>query len=248
MTPLPSRKIAFTQALPRSRTSLAPCVALIGCDGSGKSTLARDLVALLDRQTPTRSMYLGLGTGDLGRRIADIPLIGRIAERFLSGKAKKAHDGPKKRLPGLATALVMFGFSLARYHRFRKALGYRAHGIQMITDRYPQAEISGSFDGPGLSWTRKGSTLVEAIASRERSLYTGMAAYQPTVVVRLNVDVDTALSRKADHQRDMLERKLAVVPTLSFGGANIVDIDATRPYEEVLETVLAVLRRHGLVS
>ncbi|WP_324699264.1 hypothetical protein ACLIMP_23750 [Novosphingobium aerophilum] len=243
-----SLESAFGSVPVRSRGALAPCVALIGCDGSGKSTLARDLVALLDRQSPTRSMYLGLGTGDLGRRIGELPLIGRLAERFLTGKAKKAHEGPDKRLPGLATALAMFGFSLARGRRFRKVLDYRRGGVQVITDRYPQAEVPGSFDGPGLSWKRRGSAVVERLAARERALYDDMASYRPTVVIRLNVDVDTALARKSDHQRDMLEKKLAVVPTLRFGGAQIVDVDATRPYHEVLETVLAVLRRYGLHS
>lgn len=116
----------------------------------------------------------------------------------------------------------------------------------MITDRYPQAEIAGSFDGPGLSWTRKGTALVERIAARERALYEQMASSHPTLLVRLNVDVDTAMSRKADHQRELLERKLAVISTLRFGGAHIVDIDASRPYAEVLAIVRAVLRIYGL--
>jgi thymidylate kinase len=225
---------------------MAPSVALVGCDGSGKSTLASDLAAVLNRQAPTRTMYLGLGTGDLGRRIGTLPLIGPLAERYLAGKASKAHAGPDKRLPGLVTALAMYAFSLARLRRFRKALDYRRHGVQVITDRYPQAQVAGSFDGPGLSWTRKGSALVERLAAREHALYAGMSAWRPTVVIRLNVDVDTALARKSDHERGMLEKKIAVVPTLDFAGAQIVDVDATRPYHEVLETVLAVLRRHGL--
>ncbi|WP_404476399.1 hypothetical protein [Novosphingobium sp. BL-52-GroH] len=251
---LPAREIAYL-ALPdislfppviRTRAGLAPCVALVGCDGSGKSTLARDLVALLDRQAPTRSIYLGLGTGELGRRIAQVPVVGALVERYLAGKASKAHDRPDKRLPGLVTALAMYAFSLARRRRFRKVLDYRGTGVQVITDRYPQAEVPGSFDGPGLSWTRKGSALVERLAAHERVLYAEMAACRPTLVIRLNVDADTALARKADHRRDLLERKLAVVPGLRFGGAQIVDIDATRPYHEVLQTVLAVLRRNGL--
>lgn len=225
---------------------LAPCVALIGCDGSGKSTLARDLVSLLDRHSPTRSVYLGLGTGDFGRRIAQWPLMGALVSRYLSNKALKAHDGRSKHLPGVATALVMVGLSLARLRRFRKALADRRNGIQVITDRYPQAEIAGSFDGPGLNWTRTGSAMVEYLARREHGLYQEMAKFRPTVVIRLNVDIDTALARKADHERALLEKKIAIVPTLHFAGAPIIDIDATRPYGEVLASVLAVLRRFGL--
>lgn len=234
--------------LAQRKGALAPCVALVGCDGSGKSTLARDLTALLDREAPTRTMYLGLGTGDLGRAIGRIPLVGGIIEGFLTRKAGKAHSAPDKRLPGLATALAMFGFSLARRRRFEQVLALRRKGIRMITDRYPQAELAGRFDGPGLAWTRRGSPLVERLARRERQLYADMAAYRPTLVIRLNIDVETALARKADHRRDLLEKKLAIVPTLQFGGARIVDIDATRPYSEVFAAALALIEAEALAA
>ena len=240
----PSFSKAVARPRPQAREStLAPCVALVGCDGSGKSTLARDLTALLDREAPTRSIYLGLGTGDLGRSIGRIPVLGVVIESFLTRKAGKAHagTGADRRLPGLATALVMFGFSLGRRRRFRQTLALRRRGIRVISDRYPQAELAGRFDGPGLSWTRRGSHLVEELATRERHLYEEMAACRPTLVIRLNVDVETALARKADHRRDLLEAKLAIVPTLTFNGARIVDVDATRPYAEVLATVHALV-------
>ena len=227
--------------------SLAPCVALVGCDGSGKSTLARDLTALLNAVSPTRSIYLGLGTGDLGRSIGRLPLIGSLLERFLTTKAGKAHSGTEKRLPGLMTALVMFAFSLARWRRFGQVIALRRHGIRVVSDRYPQAELAGRFDGPGLNWTRRGSALVERLATRERLLYEQMAAYQPTLVVRLNVDADTAMARKPDHRRDLLDAKLAIVPTLKFGGARIVDVDATRPYAEVLAAVYALVQMEGVI-
>jgi thymidylate kinase len=232
----------------RRAAALAPCVALVGCDGSGKSTLTRDLTALLDREMPTRSVYLGLGTGDLGRSIGRLPLVGRTLERFLTARAGKAHSGHNKRLPGLATALVMFAFSLARRRRFEHGLDFRKRGIRVISDRYPQAELAGRFDGPGLAWTRRGSPLVERLADRERQLYEDMAAYRPTLVVRLNVDVETALARKADHRRELIEKKLAIVPTLTFGGARIVDVDATRPYPEVLAAVHALVQREVLAA
>jgi hypothetical protein len=67
-------------------------------------------------------------------------------------------------------------------------------------------------------------------------------------VIRLNVDVDTALARKADHDRELLQSKLATVPTLRFAGARIVDVDATRPYPEVLATVHDLMRQEALAA
>jgi energy-coupling factor transporter ATP-binding protein EcfA2 len=253
ISPRTTETLSFIDTVPVRRSVsrnvvLAPCIALVGCDGSGKSTLARDLTALLDPEAPTRSIYLGLGTGDLGRGIGRIPLVGTLLERFLTVTASKAHAGADKRLPGLATALVMYAFSLARRRRFRQVLALRRRGIRVISDRYPQAELPGRFDGPGLTWTRRGSAVVERLADRERHLYEAMAAYRPTLVIRLNIDVDTALARKADHRRDLLETKLAMVPTLKFGGARIVDVDATRPYPDVLAAVHALVQVEALAA
>lgn len=239
---------ALDQRWSHDGVALAPCVALVGCDGSGKSSLARDLTAMLDQEAPTRSMYLGTGTGDLGRRIGQLPLIGGLVERFLSAEASKAHARSDERLPSLPTALVMFAFSLARRRRFARMLDLRRHGIRVVSDRYPQAELPGRFDGPSLAWTRRGSALVERLARRERDIYEDMAAYRPDLVIRLNVDVDTALARKADHDRELLQSKLATVPTLRFAGARVVDVDATRPYPEVLATVHDLMRREALAA
>jgi hypothetical protein len=61
-----------------------------------------------------------------------------------------------------------------------------------------------------------------------------MASFVPDLVIRLNVDVETALARKPDHGADLLEAKVAVTPLLKFNGARIVDLDATMPYAEEL--------------
>ncbi len=72
-------------------------------------------------------------------------------------------------------------------------------------------------------------------------LYKKMAAVRPDVVLRLNVDLETAIQRKPDHRVASLEKKINVVPKLSFNGAPIVDIDSTQPLEKVLEQSRAVV-------
>ncbi|EPV9211303.1 thymidylate kinase, partial [Escherichia coli] len=39
---------------------------------------------------------------------------------------------------------------------------------------------------------------------------------------------------KPDHKRESLARKIAITPQLTFGGAQLVDIDANQPLEQVL--------------
>ncbi|BCK77390.1 hypothetical protein AA0242T_2826 [Acetobacter aceti NRIC 0242] len=219
------------------KASLAPLVALIGCDGAGKTAISSEISAQLNQIRPTRTFYLGLGSGDLGRRIGTIPLIGPALEKLLTGKARKTRSKGEK-IPGLVTALVVYGFSLLRYRRFLKMQNTRKHGIAVITDRYPQTEIPAFHDGPGLSAGRPGNRLVAALARSELRLYQKMTTIKPNLVIRLDVDPQTALNRKPDHDLATLIAKAATTQKLTFGGAPIVTIDARSPYEQVKKEVM----------
>jgi len=72
-------------------------------------------------------------------------------------------------------------------------------------------------------------------------LYLWMARYKPALVIRLNIDVESAFARKPDHDRAELQDKIATMPLLKFRGAKVCEIDATRPYQEVLDAALAAI-------
>lgn len=227
---------------------LAPLIAIVGCDGSGKSTLARDLCRDLARTHPAEMRYLGLGSGAIGERIKRWPLIGSVTERVLSNKARRTRT-EGDRIPGLVTAAVVYGFSLLRQRRFRAVLAARGAGTIVITDRYPQTDVPGFYDGPGLSAATSASRAVARLAGREARMYAWMASFRPDLVIRLDVDLATAHARKPDHDPDLLRRKIAATPLLRFAGAPIVDIDARAPYAEVRRrawaAVLPVVRDAG---
>ena len=220
---------------------LAPLIAIVGCDGSGKSTLAADLVEALAADRTVESCYLGLGSGRLGARIKALPIVGPALERPLANRATRTRSS-EDRIPGLATALVVYAFSLLRRRRFRRVLALREAGVTVVTDRYPQIEVPGFFDGPGLSAARAESRAVAWLAARERRMYARMAEHRPTLVLRLDVDLATAVARKPDHDAALLARKVAVAPHLRFGGAPIVDLDAVAPYAQVRRLALDAVR------
>jgi thymidylate kinase len=214
----------------------APLIALIGADGSGKSTLLGDVLAHVRKHGPAEAGYLGLGSGPLGQRIKAWPLIGVPLERFLSERARRARD-PEGQIPGIFTALVLYRYSLKRHKRWAHIQALRQQGVAVVADRYPQIEVPGFYDGPGLSAAHTSNPLILWLAARERALYQLMAAQLPTLVLRLNISMETALARKPDHEPDLLARKIAVTPRLTFNGAHIVEIDANRPYDDVLAAV-----------
>jgi thymidylate kinase len=220
--------------------ALAPLIAVIGSDGAGKTTLAAALCATLEKEGAAYA-YLGLGSGTLGLKIQAWPVIGPVLARRLTAKAKQART-KGERIPGVLTALVIYVFSKRRVRGFKRMLALRKQAGLVICDRYPQLDVAGFYDGPGLSAARPGNRFTAWLAKREITLYQRMVSYRPTLVIRLNIDADTAFARKPDHNLALLRHKVEATPLLRFNGARIVEVDASQPQIDVQAQCLQLVR------
>mgnify|MGYP001760666552 CR=1 FL=1 len=70
--------------------TLPPLIAVVGCDGSGKSTVTEALCAWMNARRPTRICHLGKQSGNIGRAIARLPLLGGKLDKSIHAKAQKA--------------------------------------------------------------------------------------------------------------------------------------------------------------
>lgn len=224
----------------------APLIAVVGSDGAGKSTMCTALLAWLRESRETEICHLGKQTGNIGRALARWPVVGAQARRKIDDRSGRVRAGGEL---DAFTALLMYLLSMRRVRRFRRMLEIRRRGITILADRYPQIVVPGRMDGPALAFATPKSRLVQMLCRRERALYEWMTSIPPDIVIRLNVDLDTAVARKPDHRRSALKAKIEAVPRLSFNGAPIIDLDATRPLAEVLDhakdALGAMLAAHG---
>ncbi len=225
------------------RTTLAPLIAIIGCDGSGKSTVSEEILNWVQGYGPAVAAHLGKQSGNIGRAIAQLPMIGSLLDKFIARKTDSTRAQREKKTPGLLVALIIYAFSIRRLRRFKRMMAQRHQGLIIVTDRYPQLEFPGAYDGTGLSVTAPGNCFVRWLARRERVLYEWMTSYRPDLVIRLNVDLDTACARKPDHRRELLRDKVAITPQLTFNGAPIVEIDSTQPLAKVLAEAKAAVAK-----
>lgn len=188
--------------------------------------------------TRTEFLYLGQSSGRIGEWIQTLPFIGKPFGRYLVGKSKRVHQR-NSAPPDNITALVIYLLSRWRVFKFRRMLRKCNSGVLMITDRYPQTEVAGfRFDGPQLAKTMGGNKWVRMLRSHEQALYRWMAGYLPMLVIRMNVDLETAHQRKPDHSITALKEKIAVYPDLAFNGARILDLDSTAPLEEIIQRAM----------
>lgn len=209
---------------------IPPVIAVIGSDGSGKSTVCEHLISVVEKYGAAERVHLGKQAGNVGRAVVKMPLMGKSLNKSIErNKVKTA-----KKLPGPIPALVITAFVARRLLRFRHMLTCRQHGLIVLTDRYPQDQIPGAYDGTVFPPNVEGSRFVSWLANLERRAFHWMASYKPDLVIKLNVDLDVACECKPDHKRESLARKIAITPQLTFGGAQLIDIDANQPLEQVL--------------
>lgn len=211
---------------------LPPLIAVIGSDGSGKSTVCEHLIVHVKKYGPAVRVHLGKQAGNVGRAVSQLPLMGKSVERAIERNTKKVKT--KKTRIGLLPSVVIMTFVVRRLLRFRRMLAYRRQGLIVLTDRFPQAQIPGAYDGTVFPPETQGNGLVKWMAGRERSAFKWMAAHKPDLVIKLNVDLEVACARKPDHRREQLSKKVAATPLLTFEGAQLVDIDANKPVDQVI--------------
>lgn len=217
-------------------------IAITGCDGAGKSTLASSLVSRLSLQQPTELLYLGQSSGHISQWISRIPIIGASFNHYLQQRASHIHHR-RAQPPDALTAGVIFLLSCWRAVKFLHMLARSKKGCLLVTDRYPQAEVAGfRFDGPQLDKTAGGSWWVSALRKREKKIYQWMASYPPLLLIRLNVDAETAHARKPDHALASLREKSAVIPHLTFNGATICDLNGHEAADTLLDKSLRVIK------
>lgn len=220
---------------------LAPLIAIVGADGSGKSTVCEAMLDVCRSYGPAEVRHLGMKSGALGRRIAALPLVGPLFFRKISKNAHAARDKEKK-IPGVATAAVISVFSALRLRRFKQVLALRRSGVIVLSDRYPQIDVPGFFDGPGLSAARAEGVAVSWLSRREKAHFDWMVGHAPSLVIRLHVDLETAYSRKPDHRYESLKAKIDAVPKLTYAGARIIELNSREPLEIVIGKAEAEVR------
>jgi thymidylate kinase len=222
-------------------------IAVVGVDGSGKSTLAQTLVAALQPYVETRIMYFGSGDGPASWFRWPLKLVRGVLLPGSIAKESRSASGSRRSLV-VSAARCVWALTLAveKVQKSRKADRARRRGIVVVCDRFPQVQFPGGNDGPLLDqWANSGSSFKRSLAALEGRAYRSALRVKPDLVVKLQVGLDVAMSRRPGLDPEYLQRRMDLISSLDFG-TNTIAVDAAQPPEAVrslaLEAVLGVQR------
>ena len=119
----------------------------------------------------------------------------------------------------------------------------RTRGMVVICDRWPQMQFPGELDGPRLTHWHSGNPLQRRLAAYELRPYELARRFPPDIVIRLDVDVDTASTRRPEDGRDYLAHRIELVRALQFTGSlfGAIEIDGTQSPDKVLTAILRAI-------
>lgn len=210
---IPRRHLAFT----------APVVAVVGADGSGKTQLTGDLKQWLGAKLIVRHVYFGQPKTGFVFRALNKP--GSVARRRAeSGAASVSLTGLAK-YTDAAKWLMLAGRRRSLASRCRSAA---SRGEVVVAERYPLPDfhdMESPMDGPRLQPDGP-------FAGFEMRQYRSLPA--PDLTIVLNTSVEVLRARKLDLTLEEHVAKVEAVASLEPMPGRVT-IDASRPYDEVLE-------------
>lgn len=201
-------------------------IAFVGIDGAGKSSVASEIYKWMTR--------------------------GKIeARQFYMGAGHKGHSSPFliRLLKSHHRIRLISRIQKQNYNNIKRMYKYKINGGISVLDRWPQIEYEKRNDGPKIisykGAFRNSRYLQKKIEEEKR--YLGIVkTIKPDVIFRLNISLDTCMSRKPEENtnRDALKCKLQELKLITFQGANIIEIDAEQPYHEELLAIKRALWKY----
>jgi thymidylate kinase len=202
---------------------------LLGGDGSGKSTCADALEAWLASSIATIHLHLGRPT----RSLATIVVGGCL--KLL----RRIHASPR-----LITHVELLRFGCTARDRdalYRRAHRFASAGGVAICERYPLTEgwaLSGPSEVQGQALGAQ-SRFATALRKWERRVYERMAP--PDVTFVLQLDPETAVSRKPTEPADYVRQRARVTAETDWSQSGARMIDAAHPLPQVVATLKSEL-------
>ena len=226
-------------------------VALLGCDGAGKSTTLAYVKKEFQKKLDVVTVYFGSGDGSSSLLRKPMKLVAkRVGGKGLGHTVEKEYENKDKislKAKMYSFAKVLWAITLAQEKKakLKKMTKARNASMLVLTDRYPQTEISGFSDGPLLTkYSTNTKGLMKKISEWEYNIYKSAYVNPPDLVIKLMVPTEIAISRKPEMTVDEIENKKRVVMAMNASRHSVIidtSREMTKSFSDVREEIWKII-------
>lgn len=226
-------------------------VALLGCDGAGKSTTLAYVKKEFQKKLDVVTVYFGSGDGSSSLLRKPMKLVAkRVGGKGLGHTVEKEYENKDKislKAKMYSFAKVLWAITLAQEKKakLKKMTKARNASMLVLTDRYPQTEISGFSDGPLLTkYSTNTKGLMKKISEWEYNIYKSAYVNPPDLVIKLMVPTEIAISRKPEMTVDEIENKKRVVMAMNASRHSVIidtSREMTKSFSDVMEEIWKII-------
>lgn len=218
-------------------------VSFVGVDGSGKSTVSTIIYKWLDAEFDTVRFYAGAGDGKKDM-LSSILLKGYKAIKKDEGPQGSVMSSPddfskrtltfKQKIKGLGSSIAYNRILKSNINNLKKSEKLVKSGVVCIMDRYPQNSIPYVHDGAKVRKYDTGKGILHLCAKKEEAMLLSIKEYPYSVLFRLIVSPEVSYDRKPEESIQSLKYKVETLQRVKFDVNKVVDVDASKPLEEVV--------------
>ena len=201
-------------------------IAFIGVDGSGKSSVTSAIYQWLIPKVDVHNLYLGSGDGKKGG-------VEKLRTKLRKRSPITANNNNNFRL--VIRSIFDTVLNVRKAYLIRRSKKLSLDGSVVIMDRFPQSQFFGINDGPKVPKLK----ILFLLRAIEKYCFRVIGKYKPDVVVGLSLDFDTSMSRKPDHNPEIIREKIEILNKISFD--NTVNVDAKQSLDKVVLDVNNIL-------
>lgn len=168
-------------------------IVLTGIDGSGKTSNIIALEKFLKIHLNTTRVFLGYGSSGANwiRQI----VFAIYGKKRRESVGKNAESKNKRKITFLYAIWILICL-FDKKKNLKKAHRDRANGNIVLSDRWPQSKITGTFDGSRLGGYVGSNRLIKTIKYFEEKIILLSELVKPDLVIKLTISPETSAIRK----------------------------------------------------
>jgi len=211
-------------------------IAIVGIDGSGKTTTLSYIERFFAIQMNISRVFLGNGKSGASWYRKILFSVYGTKKKVKNGNIE-SQSGTRSKVSWLY-ALWILVCLFDKEKNLKKVISGKANGSLVLSDRWPQTEFAGTFDGPRINVKNPTNRIVKYVKKREEKFLNFASLIKPDLIIILKVSPDVSMKRKpGELSLEEAQRNSSLLNNMNWGNSKLVEVDADLSANQVNKNV-----------